>query len=213
MKNKKIVAIMAFVALFCNTSQATTRLDDFLKRLNTPGSQRILDEKTEQELEIERQIEEDLRNEYLKFLKDPQAQQFIGQQAQETENAVKEITEIHQLFATLQAAQKYGASKKTIENGFENFKKLQKIIEDGLLQQQKEQEEFLKATEPYQEQIKDFNTRQENKKRLLESETPNLLKTIIASEIRKQERDQKHWKAAAEIKKQRDFAKKSFSRE
>ena len=190
--------LTAFILLvLSNVSYADnkpTLADSFLSKLQTPGSQRLETSKTLDELAIEQEIEKQQKQAYREFLQNDQMQYFIAQQVSSSKATAQEANNIYSMLLVLQAAQKAPGNKEVVDAGFIPFQKLQKFFEDQRLQNQIEKQKIIEAEELHLEEMKELQSRKENRERHLKSNKWNLVKALAANDEKKAQHEKEMYR-------------------
>lgn len=165
-----------------SSNQASDKKNsDWLENLKTPGSTRLQQPKTAQELEILQELENEKMRAYQDFLQNPTMRQFILQQSKQCKSKIQELTTMFEMFSKLEKAFQPNANQKTINEGFVAFQDFLKLSSELQQQQKAEQQAYIDRIQPEDlQQLQILYYSFKRKEALLNSDKPNLLKGITA---------------------------------
>lgn len=204
MKNKKIVVIMVFVALFCSTSQASNQQQQAEQVPSLLKQAEAMANKTAQDIVN--------HNEFKTFSQDPRVTQMLEQAHAESLKNLAENQAKLELLTMLIKARQPDASLEEKEAAFKYF-----LASQQQAKEQEEQEETERIE--YQARIeRDINScRLQNpqfaRRCQIEENVPTLGKALRNYLIQKEAYQERRWKDAAEIQRRRNLEKKGSFRE
>lgn len=153
----------------------------WLQNLKTPGSQRLQQPTTPQELEFLEELENEKMQKYQEFLQNPIMHKIIIQELKQYQWNIQELTTMFEMFSKLEKAFQPNASQKNLEEGFAAFQDFLKLSSKLQQQQEAAQRDFIADIQPdLLEKIQNFQKSDKRKENLLNSDKPNLLKGITA---------------------------------